>query len=326
MSNLVLSDAQYTPERDVVREERRLRTDNNPTSALFELLAATSYLVHPYRNPIIGWMDDIARSTSEDLRRYYRTYYVPNNAFLVVVGDFDTESVLAAVRKAFGGTPRGAMPPSQDSQEPTQQGERRAELVREAELPTVMVAYHVPNLDSTDAPALEVLAEVLSGGESARLHKHLVYERRLARRASANYEYVSVDPTLFAFDVQALPGKSAAEIERALLEEIEDVRRRPVSARELEKAKNGIEAGFVFGQDSLFYQGMLLGQYEMVGGWRRIDEYLPAIRAVTAEDVLRVASFYFDEKNRTVATLVALPPKPGSHPAGAAPAQMGPIR
>lgn len=326
MSNLVITEAQFAPERDVVQEERRLRTDDNPTAALFEQLAATAYAAHPYQQPIIGWMSDIARSTADDLLRHYRTYYVPNNAFLVAVGDFDSEKLLAEARRAFGPTPPGAMPPSVRSLEPVQPGERRVEVVREAELPYVAIAYHVPNLNSADAAALEVLAEVLAGGESARLHNKLVYQGRLARRAGASYEYASVDPNVFVFHAQALPGKTAAAIEQALLAEVESCRTRPPAPRELEKAKNGIEAAFVFSQDSLFYQGLLLGQYEMTGDWRRIDDYLPAIRAVTADDLVRVARFYFDESNRNVATLVPLPPKQGRRaPAPMAPGGMGPI-
>jgi zinc protease len=314
MANLVINEALYGPERMVVMEERRLRVDNSPVGALVEQLSATAYLAHPYQYPTIGWMTDIRQSTVADLVRHYKTYYVPNNAFVVAVGDFDSEQLVAAVEAAFGKIPAASMPPSVRGVEPIQAGERRVELHREAELPFVGVAYHVPNLGSRDGAALEVMAQVLAGGESTRLHHELVYKRRLARQAAARYDYTSVDPGLFIAYAQPLPDRSASDVEAALIEQIDKLKEEPPTAKELEKARNAIEAGFVFAQDSLFYQGMLLGEYEVAGDWRRIDEYLPAIRAVTTEDLIRVARVYFDEVQRTVATLEPLPPTDGRAP------------
>ncbi len=308
MTNLVVTESLYDPERRVVMEERRLRTDNNPVAALFERLTATAYVAHPYQFPIIGWMSDVERSTVGDVRRHYRTYYIPNNAFIVAVGDFDSPRWTGEIERAFGGIARGPVPPVVRSVEPVQEGEVRVELRREAELPFVSMAHHVPNLRSGDAAPLQVLAEVLAGGKSSRLHRELVYQRRLARGVGASYDYTSADPGLFILEAQPLPGQSAAVVERALLAEIDRIQSEPPGGRELEKAKNGIEASFIFAQDSLFYQGMLLGQYEIAGDWRLIDEYVPSIRAVTTEDLLRVSGFYLRPDNRTVATLVPLPP------------------
>jgi zinc protease len=184
------------------------------------------------------------------------------------------------------------------------------------------MAYHVPNLNSPAAAALEVLGAILSGGESARLHRELVYRQRLAREAGASYDYTSIDPGLFTAYAQPLPGQSEAAVEAALTRELERAAAEPPTAHELEKAKNGIEADFIFGQDSLFYQAMLLGEYEVASGWRRIDEYLPAVRAVTAADVLRVAQAYLRPTNRTTAVLIPDPPvsgpsAPQAHPHGA---------
>ncbi len=307
MANLILSEDQFVPERNVVEEERRLRTDNNPVAALFEQLNATAYVAHPYEFPIIGWMSDIAQATVPDLARHYRTYYIPNNAFIVAVGDFQSEELTKEIEKAFGAIPSGDPPPAVRSIEPTQNGERRVDLQREAQLPFVVLAYHVPNLHSRDAAALEVLSEVLSGGKSARVYHQLVYAQRLARQAGASYDYTSVDPGLFTLYAQPLPGKSAGDVERALEAEIEKLATTPPGSEEIQKAKNGLEASFIFAQDSLFYQGMLLGQYEVAGDWHLIDDYVPSVRAVTAEDLLRVARFYLDPQSRTVATLVPLP-------------------
>lgn len=321
MANLNINDALFRPERDVVMEERRLRVENNPVSMLFEQLGATAYTVHPYRNPVIGWMNDIGRTRLDDLLRHYRTYYAPNNAFVVAVGDFDAAQLARRLGELFGGIPAGPRVPEVRAVEPPQAGERRLVLKREAELPYVAAAYHVPNLDSADAAALDVLAAVLAGGESARLHRELVYRRRLATHAGADYDYNSRDAGLFRLYAQPLPGRPAAAVERALFAEIERIQLAPPSERELEKARNGAEAEFVFAQDSLFYQALLLGQYEICGDWRRIDGYLPAVRAVSAADISRVALAYLHEDNRTVATLVPLPtgdgrPRPAMPPTG----------
>lgn len=311
LENLKVTLEQFLPERDVIMEERRLRVDNNPVGALFEQLGATAYAAHPYQFPIIGWMSDIAQTTLADVLAYHRTYYVPNNAFAVVVGDFDSDALIELMQESFGGIARGPLPPAVRAVEPPQSGARRVELKRPAQLPFVAMSHHVPNLLSPDAAALEVLAGVLSGGDSARLHRELVYRRRLARSAGASYDYTSIDPGLFTLYAQPLPGQTAAAAERALADEIERIRAEAPSAAELEKAKNGMEAGFVFAQDSLFYQGMLLGEYELSGDWRRLDEYLPAVRAVTPADVRRVARAYLSAENRTTGVLIPEPPVAG---------------
>jgi zinc protease len=306
-------------------EERRMRTTDNPVSALFELINATAYVAHPYQWPIIGWMDDIRQATSSDAERYFHTYYQPNNAVVIAVGDFDSAELAAEIAKQFGSIPSGDSPPPVRSIEPQQQGERSVVLRREAQLPFIGIAYHTPNLHSPDAAAIEMLAAVLSGGKSARLYEQLVYRRQIARDVGANSDYTSMDPGIFTVYAQPLPGKKVSEVRQALLTEIEKIRDKAPSAREVEKARNGIEAGFVFAQDSLFYQGMLLGQYEMAGDWRLIDKYLPAIRAVTAEDIRRVAAVYLIADNRTMGVLEPLPSKT-AQPAPAALPPHGMVR
>ena len=281
LANLKVTDEQFLPERDVIMEERRLRIENDPVSELFEQMSATAYAAHPYQFPIIGWATDIAQTTLADVLAYHRTYYAPNNAFIVAVGDFDSAALTEKVRDAYDPIDRGPMPPAVRAIEPPQQGARRVELERPAQLPFVAMAYHVPNLLSPDASALEVLSSILAGGDSARLHDELVYRSRLARSVGVSYDYTSIDPGLFTIYAQPLPGRTAAQSEAALTGEIERIRREAPSPRELEKAKNGIESSFVFAQDSLFYQGMLLGVYELSGGGRRIDDYLPGVTART---------------------------------------------
>ncbi|HVO27270.1 MAG TPA: pitrilysin family protein [Candidatus Margulisiibacteriota bacterium] len=314
MHNLTFDEAQFTPEHQVVMEERRLRTDNNPVAALFELINSTAYEAHPYGWPIIGFMNDLRQATRDDALTYYRAYYTPVNAFVVCTGDFSSSELMEKISKAFAAVPAGELPPRVRAIEPEQHGERRAVLHREAQLPFVAIGYHVPNLRDKDGAALEVLSAVLAGGESARMHQHLVYEKRLVRDAGASYDLTTIDPSLFTLYAQPLPGKSAAQVEKELLAEVENLQRTAVSEHELTKAKNGLQAHFIFAQDSLFYQALLLGQYESSTSWRDIDTYLPQVLAVRAEDLQRVAGLYLTANNRTVATLDPLPVPPGRRP------------
>ncbi|MGH7410355.1 MAG: M16 family metallopeptidase [Candidatus Methylomirabilis sp.] len=304
MRGLLLDPKEVESEKKVVMEERRLRTDDDPISALSEAMVAAAYQVHPYRQPVIGWMSDLEGLTREDLVRHYTTYYVPNNAVLIVVGDFRSDELLPKIRQHFGAIPRGPEPPSVRAVEPPQHGERRLTLKKEAELPFVYMGYHVPNLKHQDNYALEVLAYILSGGKSARIYKSLVYEKQIALFAGGGYDRESIDPNLFPLYASVMPGKTAEEVERALTAEIERLKTEPVPDRELEKAKNQIEAGFLFGQDSVFNLARQLAEYEIAAGWRAWAAYLPGIRAVRVEDLQRVANTYLTTDNRTVAVLI----------------------
>ncbi len=304
MRGLLLDPKELEAEKKVVIEERRLRTDDDPVSALAEVMVAGAFQVHPYRQPVIGWMSDLEGLTRDDLVRHYNTYYRPNNAVLTVVGDFKSEELLPKIRRHFAAIPRGSDPPKVRAVEPQQRGERRLLLRKEAELPFVYLGYHVPNLNHRDSFALEVLAYILSGGKSARIYKSLVYEKQLALFAGAGYDRESIDPNLFTLYANAMPGKTPEQVERALLEEIERLKTEPIPERELQKAKNQIEAGFLLGQDSVFNLARQLAEYEIVAGWRAWEAYLPGIRAVKAEDLQRVARTYLTQDNRTVAVLI----------------------
>ena len=305
MVNLLLGSDEVERERNVVMEERRLRTEDDPTSSLWEKAQAAAYTTHPYRNPVIGWMEDIRKLSREDLQAFYKTYYAPNNAVVVVVGDFKRAELLPRIQKAFGAIPRGPDAPAVRSVEPPQTGERRVTLTREdAKLPFTMAVYHVPTLTDPDSYPLEVLEVILAGGKSARLHRSLVYEKQLALSAGAYYARVSADPEVFSVYASALPGKRAEELEQALYAEIERFKTELVSPRELDKAKNQIEASFIFSQDSIFSLARQLASYEIVAGWRHWKAYVPGIRAVTAADVQRVAQKYFTAENRTAGVLI----------------------
>ena len=311
MQNLVLREEDFRTERMVVMEERRMRTEDNPQAVLIEQIMATAFQIHPYRWPIIGWMEDIARFTLEDLKTYYRTYYNPVNAFLVVVGDFKKEELLSKIEKAFGSYPKGVAPNQNRDKDPPQIGERRILVKKEAQLPFLVMGYHVPNLREQDSYVLEVTATLLSGGKSSRFHQSLVREKRLVLSAEADHSLVYRDPSLFTLSADLLPGKKVAEVEKAFDQEIERLQKEVVGKQELEKAKNQIEASFIFGQDSLFYQALLLARHEVALSWRAIDDYLPSIRKVTPGDIQRVAKKYLIPDNRTVGILIPLPPKEG---------------
>ena len=309
MRSLLLDPAEIDAERQVVMEERRTRTDDNPDGLLSEEFSAIAYMAHPYGWPIIGWMDDIRRITPAQLRAFYDLYYVPNNAILVVVGDVDAGRVLARAREVFGRIPRGPAPPPVTAVEPRQVSDRRVTVRKEeARLPTVYLGWHVPNYRSTDAPALELLSTILSDGRASRLYRKLVYEQRLALSAGGDYRYFAFDPSLFWFWASVMPGQTPETIEGALLAEIELLRSEPVPEEELTRAKNQIEASFVWSQDSVHSRGSTLAQFELLGSWRLVDGFVPAVRAVTAADLQRVARAYFPADRKNVGILLPAEP------------------
>jgi zinc protease len=304
MVNALLGDEYFEAEKKVIQEERRLRVDDNPIAALSEVASAAALMVHPYRRPVIGWMNDILNLTRRDLADFYQLHYQPNNAFIVVVGDFSAAEMLPKIKAAYGKIPTGAEPPPVRAVEPEQRGERRVTLKKEAELPVLLKYYHAPNLSSPDSFALEVLSVILAGGRSSRLHHELVYQKRLARSIGADYSGVSIDPMGFSISTQLMPGVQPAVVERELDQLIDKVKAELIGERELQKAKNQIEAAFVFGQDSIFGQAIKIGYYEIAGGWRQMNDYLDGIRKVSREDIRRVARQYLDVDRRTVGTLI----------------------
>jgi zinc protease len=306
MQNLLLDPKEFLSEREVVKEERRMRTDDDPTNTMVEQMTAAAFIAHPYEWPVIGWMADIGNITRDDLAEHYHRYYAPNNATIVVAGDFDTKTLLPQIEKYFGQIPQGPAVPKVGAVEPRQIGERRIIVKKQAELPAVFAGYHTPDIKHADSFALEVLQGVLSSGKSSRLYKALVYEKQLALYAGGDYDNIANDPNLFYVYAGVMPGKTTEEVEKALYAEIEKLKSAPVSDEELQKAKNQIESAFIMGQDSIFYQAMLLGQFETVANWRMLETYVERIRAVSKEDVMRVAQQYFTEDNRTVGILVPL--------------------
>jgi zinc protease len=306
MQDLLLDPGEFLSERDVVKEERRMRYEDDPVNSMVEQMMSVAFSAHSYQWPVIGWMADISSFTRDELYQHYRAYYKPNNATIVVVGDIDSQKLLARIEQYFGGIPRGPEAPKVSAVEPRHSGERRVVVKRQAELPAVFAGYNVPTLKHPDSYALEVLQGVLSFGKSSRLYKSLVYEKQLALYAGGDYDNVSADPNLFYLYAGVMPGKTTEEVEKALYTELDRFKTEPITDEELQKAKNQIEAGFIMGQDSVFNQAMLLGQFESVASWKMLEKYVDNVRAVSKEDVLRVAKEYFSEDNRTVGILVPL--------------------
>lgn len=303
MAHALLTEEDFLAERKIVMEERRQRTADEPASDLWEQVSAAAFTAHPYGWPIVGWMHDLESMRLEDVKAYRQTYYSPGNVTLVIAGAVDSDALLSHVRAHFGALPAGPAVPPVTSREPPQRGERRVHLKRPASLPIYIAGYHVPNLADDDSFALSLAAVLLGGGRSARLQRSLVEEHRLALSANAGYDRTSLDPKLFTLSMRVAPGRTWRDAERALEREIEKLKTTPVTAEELERAKNLVESQFTYAQDSLFYRALQLGQYAALGDWRRILDVIPGLRAVTAQQVQQVAVKYLRRDNRTVGIL-----------------------
>jgi zinc protease len=304
MMGLLLDKDLFLTERKVVQEERRLRIKDDPSASLFEEVIATAFKSHPYKRPITGWMEDLENLSLSDFLSFYRMYYQPANATLVVAGDFNKNDLLPMIEKTFGRIPKGLDLKALLIKEPPQESDIRVILRREAQLPYVVLAYHVPSFPHPDSFALEVMSQILAGGKSSRMYQKMVYQEQTALEAGADYAFSSKDPFLFFFYAQAMPGHTPEKIEARLFQELEVWEKNPPTQEEIEKAKNQIEASFIFAQDSIFYQANLLGKYQTLGNWKDLNAFLPGIRAVQPSDLLRVYQTYFKGRNKTVGILI----------------------
>ena len=275
MQTLLLNSEEFALEREVVKEERRLRTDDDPQSLVVEHLLATAFLVHPYHSPVIGWMTDLNQLARDDALRFYKKYYTPGNATLVIVGDIYPKELLPKIESTFGRIPGTGEVSQPKITEPRQRGERRFVLEKEAHLPFIFAGFHVPNYYGPDLYALSVLEAILSSGKSSRLYRRLVYDRKLALDVGSSYEALTADPSLFYFYGVPLPGQSVKELEDAIFAEVDRLKKDPVSDRELEKAKNQLTASYIFGLDSNFFHAMQIGKAETVGaGHSYLESYV----------------------------------------------------
>src|SRR3984893_15827644 len=291
-------------EREVVASERRLSVDNENGGVLSEQLWATSYIAHPYQWPVIGWMSDIEHWTMEDLKHHFEMGYSPNNATMVVAGDVSAEEIFKLCEKYIEPIPTHAPPPPVTTVEPEQLGERRLVVRKPAQLPLVLVAYHIPKTNSPDYYALNVLRTILFQGESSRMYQRLVDKDQIALDVSSAVE-PAFDPTMVEVIAQPKQGVEPAACEKAIYEEVARLESAPVSDRELEKAKNFRLAEFYRQGGANNGRANTLGTYEVFfGDYRKFFDAAKNYSAVTKEDVQRVAKQYFGANNRTVATLV----------------------
>ena len=304
IQNLSFDPQKIKSEREVVASERRLRTDNDNGGLLDEQLWATSYIAHPYQWPVVGWMTDIEHWTMEQLKHHFEMGYSPNNATMVVAGDVSPEEIFQLCEKYIEPIPTHAPPPPVTTAEPEQLGERRLFVRKPAQLPLLFVAYHIPQTNSPDYYALNVLRTILFQGESSRMYQRLVDKDEIALDVSSSVE-PAFDPAIIEIAAQPKQGVDPQKCEKAMYEEFENAKNALVSDRELEKAKNIRLAEFYREMRTINGRANTIGTYEVFfGDYTKLFDAAKNYSAVTKEDVQRVAKTYFGANNRTVATLI----------------------
>lgn len=309
MANALFDTDEVERERTVILAEREGH-ENDPDWWLNEAVMAAAFQIHPYRNDVIGWTSDLHSITRDDLYRHYQTYYMPNNAVLALVGDFDAATMLDMAERTFGDLPVGPPIPAVNMSEPQQQGERRVTILRPGAAPYVQIVYHTPDCRHSDFAAMVVLDAVLSGAKplgfgggsqtnrSARLYRALV-ETQLASYTGSSYG-AAFDPFLLELYANVQEDRSTEQIEQALLAEVEKVRRESVTEQELQKVRKQVRAQVAYSSESVTSQALSLGLWEVLDSYTRIDRLLDELATVTAEDVQKVAQLYLAEENRTV--------------------------
>lgn len=301
MRNPVFRD--FYAERDVVLEERRTRVEDDPGGRLYVAHLGAAYRAHPYRHPVIGYASDLESLTRHEVRAFHRRHYGPENAVLAVVGDVDPDRILGWADAYLGPIPRGGAPPPPLIEEPPQRGERRVQVIFDAE-PAVRIGWHVPDGFHRDMPALVVLSSLLAGGRSSRLHRRLVRDEGVATFVTATLGPGVRFPELFTVEAQPRHPHLPAELEAAIYEELDRLRESPPTERELLRVRNQLEAGSIRRlRSNLGLAFQLAESATAYGDWRTTFRFFPALEAVTPADVQRVVRTYFEPGNRTVATL-----------------------
>lgn len=302
--DLTFDPKKIASEREVVASERRLSVDNDNFGLLDEQLWATAFIAHPYQWPVVGWMSDIQGWTMADLKHHFEMGYSPSNATMVVVGDVSPEEIFQLCEKFIEPIPSHEPPPPVTTLEPEQLGERRLVIHKPAELPVLMIGYHIPQTNNADFYALNILRSVLFQGESSRMYQRLVDKDQIALDISS-YSEPAFDPTLAIISAQPRQGIDPQICEKAIYEELEKVKTETVSDQELEKAKNYRLVEFYKEMRTISGRANTIGTYEVfMGDYKKLFDAAKSYSAVTKEDVQRVAKRYFAAKNRTVATLL----------------------
>jgi zinc protease len=308
MANLLLPAEQFSREIEVIKEERRLRTDDKPSAKAYERFKAMAYPASGYHTPTIGWMADLERMKVEELRHWYQAWYVPNNATLVVVGDVQPDEVKTLAERYFGQIPRRDVPPSKIPMELAEPGERQITLHVAAQMPSLMYGFNVPSLATTKDPrevnALRLIAALLDGGYSARISARLERGEELVSGASSSYDAYSRGDSLFM--ITATPNvqkkKTLADVEAGIWRLLDELKKTPPTAAELERVQAQVIAGLVYERDSITSQASAIGELETVGlSWKLMDEELESIKNVTPADIQKAARTYFTRERLSVA-------------------------
>lgn len=311
MANLALPKEAFDKEIQVVIEERRLRTEDNPEALTEERLMAAAHVSNPYHHPVVGWMNDLQNMTVEDLRAWYKSWYGPNNATIIVVGDVNKEEVFQWVQTYFGPLKPIEVPKLKPRKELSSIGKRRVHVEANATVPRLYMSYNVPSLitaaDPSEPYALLVLLMALDGGNSSRFSRYLVRGNMLATHIKSWYSPFSLHETLLSFSANPTPEHTTAELEEAFLQQIAALQAEPLSPEELNRVKVNVIAQHTFGQDSMQEQAIELGVMESIGlGWQFVDTYPERIQAVTAEQLQKVAQKYLIPVRLTTAELTPL--------------------
>jgi zinc protease len=297
----------FDEERNVVIEERRWRTENDQRGALWEALFSTIFWAHPYRNPVIGWRSDLENVSLEKVKQFYETYYAPNNAYLIVVGDVKAEEVFKIAEKYFGKYESKEIPKFYTT-EPKQRGPRRTEIKKEGFATYIALAYRVPKASSEYSPAVSLLADILGGGKTSKLYKSIVYNKQLASSISAFY-YGLKDEGLLIIFATLQQGKDINELEKAINEEIENLRKNKVSEEELIRAKNSQLADLIYSRESVVRLGFQLGDALInTENPNYINEYPKLIQKVSKQDIEKIINEYINDDNKTTVIVHPIPP------------------
>jgi zinc protease len=305
MASLRIDEKVFQTEREVVKEERRMRVENQPYGRLNEIVYDQAFTVHPYKHPTIGSMQDLESASIDDVREFFRTYYVPNNATLVLVGDFDTKEAMALVQQYLGRVPKSVRPVPRDiPKEPPQTRERRVQLEESWPLPAVVVAHHITFDGHPDSYPLHLASKVLSDGESSRIYRSLVYEKQLALAAFGGGNIIE-DPNLFFAVAIVQPGQKPEAAVDALIAELDRLKREPVSEAELQQAKNQFARDYILDRESNRGKASQLGHAAVIhNDIKTADGEIDIFMNSTAADIQRVAQTYFKPENRLVLTIM----------------------
>lgn len=309
MSNLNFDDAEFFKEIQVVMEERRLRTEDNPSSLLNESLMATAYMSSPYRHPVIGWMNDLQNMKPVDARDWYRSWYAPNNATVVVAGDVDAKQVLAIVEKYYGAAATHELPVRKPQIEPPQKGIKQVQVKAPADNAQLAMAWKVPRLkpgklDDVEPYALELLTAVLDGYDNARLNRTLVKQEKVVNDVGVGYDMVSRGPELFLIGATMAKGKTVDQAQGSIRKALEEVKQKGILESELKRIKVRILSDQIYKRDSIFGQAMEIGSTEMAGfSWKDINYMLEKMQTITPEQVQAVAKKYLVDEGLTIAIL-----------------------